>query len=161
MQFSPTGSGFFSSVEVALLEYNIEPWSLSAELYLDVNGLPALTPLEVINFSGGQPGFNGILSLQASETVFLDSNETYWIGLHPQTPGMHVGWYETGLPTLGPNKAQTLESFNGIWFLVLEDHNQAAFRVSVVSVVPIPPAVILFLSALSYGWLLGGRKQSG
>jgi len=150
MQFVPSQGGFLTAVDVRLNDIIGVDWSASASIYPDVGGLPGMTALESILFAGGPAGFVGVLSLPATGTTWLDPAQTYWLGLAPKTPGMFVGWRESGLATIGPNKAQTWPALNGFWFNILPNLNQAEFLISVNTTVPVTPAIWLFISALGF-----------
>ncbi|MGI9342196.1 MAG: hypothetical protein ACR2QV_05065 [Gammaproteobacteria bacterium] len=148
MRFVPSEGGFLTAIDVYLSEHIGTDWSVSASVYPDVGGRPGQSALESVSYTGGTAWFAGALSLVASGTTWLDPAEAYWLGIAPETEGMFVGWQRSQLATPGSNKAQTFAELDGFWFIILPDDNQAGFRMSVNTAIPIPAAVWLFGSAL-------------
>jgi hypothetical protein len=157
MQFSPSSSGFFSLLTVALGTTSTPPTSFEMVLQSDNAGFPGTT-LETLNFNvstffgtGGSPTV-----VAADGSVFLDSSMSYWlIAFSPTGTNVPWNWNDTG--DLGGLASRS--GINRPWS-VDPSSTLGAFRIEVSEAVPEPTTLPLLGSGLGLMGLFGwGRKR--
>ena len=144
-QWTASFTGTLSSVEVAVLESNVNSsqFDLSLALTDPTTGLPASLSQVSLGTLTATAGLGSIVSLTPNVSYTFTANTSYWLVLSPHATDSAVGWNVATNPAL----AHRAYSKDGTTYIADNTNYGSAFRIDAASV-PEPGTGVIVATGL-------------